>query len=247
MVVFPTAERLAEAVAERLVDHAREVLSERGEVSIVLTGGTIANQLYRSLLHIAPGRSLDWSRVELWWGDERFLPAGHPDRNETQARAALLDAVPLDPARVHPMPASDGDDGDDPDAAARRYEALLAASAGPAGVRPGALARPRQFDVALLGIGEDGHVASLFPSRPERTIKDRWVAAVRDSPKPPPVRLSLTIPAINAARQIWLVAAGAKKAEAIDLALRGEPLPASIVRGVERTIWLLDSAARGFD
>ena len=148
------------------------------------------------LRHLAesPARdAVDWHRLDVWWGDERFLPTGDPERNETCARAALLDHVDVDPARVHPMPGPDGPDGHDPEAAARRYAALLAAAARPEDHGP-----VPTFDVLLLGVGPDGHVASLFPDHPA-LHDERPVVAVRGSPKPPPIRLTLTLPAINAA------------------------------------------------
>ena len=170
----------------------------------------------------------------------RAVPArGDPERNETQARAALLDSVPLDPARVHPMPASDGPAGDDPEAAAAGYARELAAAA-----RPGNAVVPH-FDVLMLGVGEDGHVASVFPEHPVHH-DNRPVSAVRGSPKPPPVRTTLTLPTINTAEEVWLIAAGADKARAVGMALAGAgpvQLPAAGVRGVSRTLWLLDRAA----
>jgi len=178
--------------------------------------------------------------VHFWWGDERFVPATSPDRNEKQAREALLDFIPVDPALVHAMPASDGPDGDDPEAAAERYAAELAAAA-----RPGT-ARLPHFDVVLLGLGEDGHVASVFPEHPV-VYETRPVSAVRGSPKPPPVRITLTLPTLCTAEEVWLVAAGAGKADAAAMALAGGAgpvqVPASGVHGVERTFWLLDRAA----
>jgi 6-phosphogluconolactonase len=149
---------------------------------------------------------VDWPQVDVWWGDERFLPSGHPDRNETQAREALLDAVPVDPARVHPMPASDGPDGDDPEAAAERYAAELAAAARPGHDLP-------QLDVLLLGVGEEGHVASIFPESPA-AYEERLVVGVRNCPKPPQTRITLTLPAIQSADEVWLLAAGAARARA---------------------------------
>ena len=169
--------------------------------------------------------------MDVWWGDERFLPAGDPERNETQARAALLDLVPLDPARVHPMPATDGPDrrrpGGRPPPA---YAEELARAA-----RPGHAALPH-FDVLMLGVGEDGHVASVFPEHPVHH-DTRPVSAVRGSPKPPPVRTTLTLPAINTAEEVWLVASGADKARAVGMALAGagpEQLPAAGVAGRRR-------------
>ncbi|HEX8345716.1 MAG TPA: 6-phosphogluconolactonase, partial [Actinoplanes sp.] len=131
VVVVPDADVLASAVAARLVVKIIDAQALRGAAHVVLTGGRIAAKVLRAVRELPASAAIDWSRVDLWWGDERFLPAGDADRNETQAREALLDALPLDPACVHPMPASDGPDGDDPDAAAQRYAAELAASAGP--------------------------------------------------------------------------------------------------------------------
>jgi 6-phosphogluconolactonase len=181
---------------------------------------------------------VDWHALDVWWGDERFLPAGHPDRNETAARAALLDHV--DAGRVHPMPGPDGPDGPDPEAAAERYAALLAAAAVPEDHGP-----VPSFDLLLLGIGPDGHTASIFPGQPA-VYDERPVVAVRGAPKPPPTRLTLTLPAINAAREVWVVAAGEEKAAAVAFALSGAgaiQVPAAGVAGRVRTLWLLDRAA----
>jgi 6-phosphogluconolactonase len=239
VAVHADADLLAQAVAARLLVKLLDAQAERGQAAVVLTGGRIAAAVYRALAALPARDAVDWSRVDVWWGDERFLPAGDPDRNETQARAALLDAVPLDPARVHPMPASDGPDGDDPEAAAARYAGELSRAA-----RPGHGPLPH-FDVLMLGVGEDGHVASVFPDHPV-LHESRPVAAVRDSPKPPPVRTSLTLPTVNTAEEVWLVAGGADKAGAVGAALSGSgpvQLPAAGVRGVVRTLWLLDEAA----
>jgi 6-phosphogluconolactonase len=239
VVVHADADVLARAVAARLAVRLLDAQNERGHACVVLTGGSIANRMYAAL-RASPARdAVDWSRVELWWGDERFVAADHPHRNAGQAREALLDALPLDPARVHPMPAADGPDGGDPEAAAARYAEELAAAA-----RPGTAALPH-FDVCLLGVGPDGHVASVFPGQPAAYEK-RVVTAVRGSPKPPPTRISLTFPAINAAEEVWCIAAGAEKAGAVRMALTGAgpvQVPAAGVHGVERTLWLLDRAA----
>jgi 6-phosphogluconolactonase len=239
VVVHADPKVLAEAVAARLIVRLLDAQAERGGAGVVLTGGRVAAEVYAALRDGPARDAVDWSTVDFWWGDERFLPAGHADRNETQARAALLDALPVDPARVHPMPASDGPDGDDPEAAAARYAAELARAA-----RPGTASLPH-FDVLLLGVGEDGHVASVFPEHPV-AYETRPVAAVRGAPKPPPVRLTLTIPAINTAEEVWLIATGDGKASAVRLALSGGgpvQVPAAGVHGVDRTLWLLDRAA----
>jgi 6-phosphogluconolactonase len=240
VVVHADADVLAHAAAARLAIRLVDAQAERGSASVVLTGGGIAAKVYAALREAPVGDAVDWSHVHFWWGDERFLPAGHPDRNETQARAALLGAIPVNPELVHPMPASDGPDGDDPEAAAERYAATLAAT-----TRPGT-ARLPHFDVVLLGVGEDGHVASVFPEHPV-VYDTRPVSAVRGAPKPPPVRITMTLPTINTGEEVWLLAAGPSKADAVGLALAGGggpvQVPAAGVHGVERTFWLLDRPA----
>ncbi|MFE5794590.1 6-phosphogluconolactonase [Streptomyces sp. NPDC056503] len=240
LVVHRSKELMAEAAAARLITAVVDAQSARGTASVVLTGGRNGNGLLAALGEAPARDAIDWSRLDLWWGDERFLPEGDPERNVTQAREALLDRVPLDPARVHAMPASDGPHGDDADAAAAAYAAELAAAAGPG-------ARVPAFDVLMLGVGPDTHVASLFPELPAVRETGRTVVGVHDAPKPPPTRVSLTLPAIRAAREVWLLAAGEDKAKAAALALSGEAdeasVPASGARGTERTLWLMDTAA----
>ena len=241
LVVHRDTELMALAAAARLITRIVDAQSARGTASVVLTGGRNGNALLAALASSPARDAVDWSRLDLWWGDERFLPEGDPERNATQAREELLAAVPLDPARVHPMPASDGADGDNPEAAAERYATELAKAA-----RPEDRAGVPAFDVLLLGVGPDTHVASLFPEHPGVRETALTVVGVRGAPKPPPVRISLTLPAIRAAREVWLLAAGADKAEAVALALSspGEiQAPASGARGQQRTLWLLDRAA----
>jgi 6-phosphogluconolactonase len=216
VVVSPDADTLAATVAARLTIKIIDAQAERGSASIVLTGGRIAAKVLAGLKDLPAAKAIDWAHVDLWWGDERFLPTGDPDRNDTQARAALLDALPLDPARVHTMPASDGPDGDDASAAAERYAREL-------GDHPA-------FDVLMLGVGEDGHVASLFPGHPVLN-ETGTTAATFNSPKPPPTRITL-------------VAAGPDKTKSVGAALNGDKsLPAAHATGTSRTLWLLDGAA----
>lgn len=232
---------MAEAAAARLITKIVDAQAARGSASVVLTGGRNGNGLLAAL-GSAPARdAVDWSRLDLWWGDERFLPEGDPERNVTQAREALLDRVPLDPARVHAMPASDGPYGSDVDAAAAAYAQELAAAAG-----PGDHGGVPTFDVLMLGVGPDTHVASLFPELPAVRETERTVVGVHGAPKPPPVRVSLTLPAIRAAKEVWLLAAGEDKAKAAAIALSGAgevQAPAAGAYGRSRTLWLLDSAA----
>ena len=242
LIVHPDASLLAKAVAARLVTRLVDAVSAAGRANLVLTGGRIGTELLEELA-AAPARdAVDWQRVDFWWGDERFAPTGDPDRNETGARAALLDTINADPARVHPMPGPDGPDGDDPEAAAARYAAELAAATRPEDHGP-----VPSFDVLMLSIGPEGHVASLFPGMPA-VYDTRPVVAVRGSPKPPPIRITLTFPSIQAAREVWLLASGAEKADAVALELSDAgpvQFPAAGARGRQRTLLLVDEAAAG--
>ncbi|MBW6434003.1 6-phosphogluconolactonase [Actinoplanes hulinensis] len=235
VVVVPDADILASTVAARLAIKIIDAQAVHGSASVVLTGGRVAAKVLRAVRELPASAAIDWSRVDLWWGDERYLPSGDPDRNETQARDALLDKLPLDPARVHAMPASDGPDGADAVAAAARYASELAAAAEPGSALP-------RFDVLMLGVGEDGHVASLFPDHPVLQ-QTGTTAATFDSPKPPPVRVTLTLSTIQSADEVWLIAAGPDKAAPIGTVLSGGHLPAASASGVQKTLWLLDQAA----
>jgi len=240
VVVHRDATLLARAVAARLVTRIVDAQSARGHAHMVLTGGGMGTAVLAELAASPARDAIDWAHVHVWWGDERFVPAGHPDRNDVGARAALLDKVSLPATHVHAMPSSDGADGDDPEAAAVRYAGELAAASRHEdhGVVPA-------FDVLMLGVGEDGHVASLFPGMPA-LFDERPVVGVRGAPKPPPTRLSLTFSSIASAHEVWLITAGAAKAAAVNLALSGAgpvEVPAAGAHGRQRTLWLLDEAA----
>ena len=241
VVVHHDADVLAEAVAARLITRIADVQAARGGASVVLTGGGVGNASLKAIARSRARSAVDWSNLDVWWGDERFLPSGDAERNETQARAALLDQVPVRAERVHPMPASDTHEvRADPEAAADLYRSALATSA-----RPEHHSGVPAFDVLLLGVGPDAHVASLFPDQPA-LYETRPVVAVHGAPKPPPIRLTLTLPAIRTAEEVWLVAAGEEKAAAVRMALSGAgevQVPAAGARGRHRTLWLLDRAA----
>lgn len=229
---------LAQAAAARTITRLSDAMAVSGRAHLVLTGGGIGTKTMAAIAAEPARDAVDWSRVDIWWGDERFVPFGDPERNETGARTALLDQVGVEPARVHTMNGPDGPDGDDPEAAAARYAAELAAAAAAGALVPA-------FDILMLGIGPEGHVASIFPESPAAYAGGE-VVAVRHSPKPPPTRLSLTFGALRAAREVWILASGAEKAEAVARALAGEPedkLPAAGARGTERTLFLIDEAA----
>jgi len=235
--VHATGDLLASAAAARAVTGLADAIAARGHAHLVLTGGGIGTKVMAAIAASPARDAVDWRLVDLWWGDERFEVTGDPERNETGARSALLDHLGLDPSRVHVIPGPDGPDGDDPDAAAARYAAELAAAA------DGALVPA--FDVLMLGIGPEGHVASIFPDSPAAHAGGT-VVAVRDSPKPPPTRISLTFGALQAAREVWVLASGAEKAEAVARAVSGVSqveLPAAGARGTKRTLFLVDAAA----
>ncbi|MBT2488711.1 6-phosphogluconolactonase [Streptomyces sp. ISL-96] len=241
LVVHHDKELMAQAAAARLITKLVDAQATRGSASVVLTGGRNGNGLLAALASSPARDAVDWSRLDLWWGDERFLPAGDPERNYTQACEALLDSVPLDPARVHAMPASDGRFGNDADAAAAAYAEELALASGSEDHGP-----VPTFDVLMLGVGPDTHVASLFPELPAVRETERMVVGVHGAPKPPPTRITLTLPAIRAAREVWLLAAGEDKAKAAAIALSGAgeiQAPAAGAYGRRRTLWLLDDAA----
>jgi 6-phosphogluconolactonase len=238
VIVHKNAGVLADAVAARLITRLVDVQAARGSAHLVLTGGTLGIAALAAVAATPARDAIDWHALDLWWGDERFLPAGDPERNETQAREALLDQVDLTPARIHPMAASDS--GQTAEEAAEAYAAELAKAAYPEDHGP-----VPSFDILLMGMGPDTHVASLFPGHPALYEEERSVVAVHHSPKPPPTRISLTFPAIQAAREVWLIATGAEKARAVYLALTGGRLqaPAAGARGRQRTLFLLDRTA----
>ncbi len=222
------AEEVAEALAARLMARLTEIQRDFRIPQLALTGGRIATRAYQKLANEGPNSAIDWSRIELWWGDERFVPADHADRNAKQALDLIAAPLALDADRVHEMPASD--DGLDLDQAAEAYAREL-----------GDLI----FDICLLGMGPDGHVASIFPEHPS-SYADGDVIAVRSSPKPPRERISLTLPVINRSQEVWFVVSGADKAAAAKIALLGAgpvQVPAAGVSGVQRTLWLMDRDA----
>jgi 6-phosphogluconolactonase len=219
---------VGEALAARLMARLTEIQRDFRIPQLSLTGGRIATRAYQKLASEGTNSAVDWSRVELWWGDERFVPAEDPDRNAKQALDLLAAPLALNSDRIHEMPASDSDL--DLDQAAEAYARELGEVA---------------FDICLLGMGPDGHVASIFPEHPS-AYAEGAVIAVRSSPKPPPERISLTLPVINRSQEVWFVVSGSDKAAAAKMALLGAgpvQVPAAGVSGVQRTLWLLDRDA----
>ncbi len=225
-LIHPDADTLARDIAARLTSLIVRVQAEGREPHVALTGGTIAIAAYEQL---APGVA-DWSHVHLWWGDERYVAPGHEDRNDQQARDAFIDRLGVPDDHVHVMPART--DGIPTMAeAAHAYGARLPAEG---------------FDLVLLGLGPDGHVASLFPGFAQLDEQVRPCVEVFDSPKPPPERITLTFPALNHADEVWFLVSGEGKADAVARVMAGSPVdqtPASGVTGRHQTLWILDEAA----
>lgn len=228
---------LADAVAARFIMEVVDLLGKKPEVHIVLTGGGAGIGILTAINESDARDRVDWARVHVWWGDERWVAHDHADRNERQAREALLDHVALSPACIHPFPAP-GETAD-LDSAAEAHAAELRAAASGGADAPA-------FDITFLGVGPDGHIASLFPESAGARTTDRSVIAVRNAPKPPPERLSLTFPTINRSDRIWLALSGADKASALGLALAGAApfeVPAAGAQGRQSTVFFVDSAA----
>lgn len=246
VVVHPDEELLARAAASRMLLTLLDAQSLAAEAHVALTGGGIGTRMLAAVATDPLRDIVDWSGVHVWWGDERFLPAGHEERNETQARQALLDELAVPAENVHAVPAAD--EVDDAKTAAAAYAVELADHAPDGRMLP-------DFRLVLLGMGPDGHIASLFPQAATLEVDDVATTTELDSPKPPPQRVSLTMPALCSAEQVWLLVNGEGKAPATAAALSGrglsaagepepgELLPAGRVRGRRATLWLVDVAA----
>jgi 6-phosphogluconolactonase len=226
--------RAAEAAVE-VIEHA---VRKSGRCSLVLSGGTTPRPLYQLLASKFRDR-IPWPQVHVFWGDERYVPPDHPDSNYRMTREALLDHVPCPAENIHPMPTQ----AESPGAAARAYEQVLQAFQRDSGEA----AWP--FDLLLLGLGEEGHTASLFPGSPALAEQTRWVAAA-GAPVGPPVRLTLTLPALTRAAHIYVLATGSAKARALHGVLTGTPdpntYPAAGLRLTEGTLtWWVDREAAG--
>jgi len=238
LIILPSPAALAEEAARRFIDSARQAIDENGQFIVVLAGGSTPTGLH-SLLAQPPYREqVEWSRTFVYFGDERCVPPDHPDSNYRAARETLLDHVPVPQAhvfRIHgEMP---------PVTAARAYALLLRRNFGLRGA-----ARPH-FDLLLLGMGDDGHTASLFPGMPALEERRRLVVAsgVPHYVRPAVSRVTLTLPVLNAAKRIQFLVTGANKITALRAVLTGRepdtPLPARRVRPAQGELtWLVDEA-----
>lgn len=232
VVTHPSKQALADAAAARLLVALVDAVATRGVAHVTMTGGSMGSEIVRSLAAQPARAAVDWAAVHVWWGDERYLPAGDPERNDTQNDAAGLTALGLDPGHVHRVPGPDTTASAE-ESAELYAQALRSEAAG-------------GFDVVVLGVGPDGHVASLFPHHPAAGTTGEVAVAVHDSPKPPPDRVSLTVECLERAREVWFLVAGADKADAVRRGVHGSPFaqtPAAHVHGEERTLWLVDADA----
>lgn len=226
---FSDINSVADSTAAKLIEKLASLLAAKDEVHLVLTGGTVGIATLASVWANTSHADIDFTRVNFWWGDERFVASDSSDRNQLQAENALLKNLKLDNSKVHAFPSADN--GLELPQAAIDFANHVAA------VKP-------HFDVVLLGMGPDGHIASLFPGKP-LPEKGQWVTAEEDSPKPPPERLSFTYEALNSADEVWFVVAGSDKQDAVAVAMGDSPndLPVGRVHGQILTQWFIDATA----
>jgi 6-phosphogluconolactonase len=235
VIIFPNPAALAEAAADRFVVLAGEAVAKNGRFACALSGGSTPTAMQR-LLAAAPRRDqVDWARVHLFWGDERFVPPDHAERTLRQARETLLDHVPIPPDNIHTI-VTNGT----PVAAAAQYEQTIRTFFDP---------NPPRFDLIFLGMGDDGHTASLFPGH--EILQERLVTAVTNAPKPPPTRITFTPRLINRAAQIIFLVTGSDKAETVTAVLNGPfdaaRYPAQAIKPEQGQLtWLLDEAAASY-
>lgn len=234
VVVFTNSEQLSHAAARYVVQVANEAIARYGRFTLALSGGSTPKKLY-GLLALSPYRDqIDWSKAEIFWSDERNVPADDPESNYRLAREVMLSKLPIPAQQIHRMPANEADR----DAAAAKYSEEMRRVFKTEGVPA--------FDLIQLGMGPEGHTASLFPHQASLHEQTRLVLPV-DVPKPPPPRLTLTPPVLNAAHHTLFLVTGAEKAEAIQAVLEGpeqsDEYPAQLVRPQGNVTWMFDSAA----
>ena len=248
--IYQDRESLARAAAEHIIESGTTALQNRDRFSLALAGGSTPKAAYELLASDEYAQRLDWKRIHIFWGDERCVPPEHPDSNYRMAHQSLLDHVPIPVKNIHRMRAEE-----EPIKAALEYEGSLRTffsiqhdhsndpDVGSAGLK--------SFDLVLLGMGDDGHTASLFPSSDALNESVCWVTAVEHTNPPPPLvtRLTLTLPAINAAAQVTFLVAGASKSQSLKHVLsspdQSSPaLPAQFIQPLNgRLLWLVDEAA----
>jgi len=237
--VFPDLDAVSRAAFEELLLAMRDAVKERGRFTIALSGGKTPAKLYTLWAHAeSHGLRTPWDKVQLFWGDERYVPAIDPLSNFRMTGETLLSQVPIPPGNVHPMPGPE--DFATPEKAAEAYETELRQFFG---------SEPPAFDVQLLGLGVEGHTASLFPGSPALEEKKRWVAAV-EAPAKPPRRLTLTPVVLNQGRNTFFMVCGEDKREIVaalgsESASKPSQYPAGMIKPKGRVLWFMDKAAEG--
>lgn len=239
--IFSTRAALAEQVARYIADLSAQAVADHNRFTVALSGGSMPEILGTGLTAEPQRSQIDWPAWHVFWADERCVPLTHPDSNYRLAREQLFDYVDIPEAQIHTIDASL-----EPEAAAAAYQAELAQVFGPAS------GQPARFDLILLGMGGDGHTASLFPGHPLLNETERWVAPILDSPKPPPARITLTLPVINQAKNVAFIVTGQGKADVLAAVLetaspaRPSSLPARLARPADGALhWFVDEAAAG--
>ncbi|GAB2228542.1 hypothetical protein Droror1_Dr00022662 [Drosera rotundifolia] len=241
LTVFDSEEELSLSLAKYVADHSAKFVKERGAFTVVLSGGSLIKSL-RKLVEEPYVGSIEWSRWHVFWVDERVVPKDHPDSNYKLAFDGFLSKVPILPGNVYAI-----NDALSAEGAADDYETCLKHLVSNKVLDTSEASGFPKFDLMLLGMGPDGHVASLFPGHHLLHESQKWVTFIKDSPKPPPERITFTFPVINSSAYIALVVCGAGKAGAVQKALgkdqNEELLPAGRVSAEEELTWFLDKEA----
>ncbi|MFT4246327.1 MAG: 6-phosphogluconolactonase [Micrococcaceae bacterium] len=235
IIRHPDEDALKEDIATRAIKELAAVQAKGDEPHFVLTGGTIGIAALEAIANHKAVKDVDWQKVHFWWGDERFVAADSADRNALQAYDALLSHIEIDQEKVYEFPATD--DFENLDAAVAAFNKQISEN----------FSEPVAFDLVFLGMGPDSHVASLFPGKANLKVNEITTLPEKDSPKPPPERLTMSMPMINNAKKVWLLVSGEGKTEAVKESLSDkatiETNPASAAAGTEETLWLVDEAA----
>lgn len=235
VLAFATADDVADAAAFLFVNLAAQAVRDRGAFYVALAGGTTPLSCYRLLAAPLIASRVDWEKTHVFFGDERCVPEGHPERNDDAAAAAFLNLVSIPGRNIHRIPATERD-------GAERYESDIRGAFSI--FSPSSAKGVPRFDLVFLGMGADGHTASLFPGRPSLGETQRLVLRVDDAPKPPPSRITFTFPLLNAARHVALLVTGKEKAAALSrVLLEDEALPAARLSPTSGTLTILADAA----
>ncbi|KVI04640.1 probable 6-phosphogluconolactonase 4, chloroplastic isoform X1 [Cynara cardunculus var. scolymus] len=239
--VFDSEEALSVSLAKYIADLSEKFIKQKGSFTVVVSGGSLIKSL-RKLVEAPYVDSIDWSKWHMFWVDERVVPKDHPDSNYLLAFDSFLSKVPIPPGNIYAI-----NDALSAEGAADDYETCIKHMVHNGVISTSEASGIPKFDLMLLGMGPDGHVASLFPGHPLLQEKSKWVAFIKESPKPPPERITFTFPVINSSANVVLVVAGAGKAHPVHVALGDgqdpELLPVQMVSPEGELTWFLDKDA----